>query len=143
MSKRTITEWFNTLPEPYRSQALANHDMSYIDYPEDGRADSLDEAIFLGFDWSETTEGRRYWTKAWHSATNTEINEPKTALDKQEGGSHYQLPIQPIEYIVKNNIPYREGNVIKYVTRHRAKNGAEDIKKAIHYLQMILEDYNT
>jgi hypothetical protein len=64
-----------------------------------------------------------------------------SSLDKQEGGEHYQLPIQPIEYIVKNYIPYREGNVIKYVTRHRSKNGAEDIKKAIHYLEMILEDY--
>lgn len=61
---------------------------------------------------------------------------------KQVGGSHYQLAIEPIDYIVKNDIPYREANVIKYVTRHRSKNGAEDIKKAIHYLEMILEDYN-
>ena len=64
-----------------------------------------------------------------------------SALDKQEGGQHYKLPIQPIEYIVKNGIKYREANVIKYVTRHANKNGAEDIKKAIHYLEMILEDY--
>ena len=64
-----------------------------------------------------------------------------SALDKQEGGKHYKLPIQPIEYIVKNAIPYREANVIKYVTRHASKNGAEDIKKAIHYLEMIAEDY--
>jgi len=62
-------------------------------------------------------------------------------LATQVGGSHYQLPIQPIDYIVKNNLGYREGNVVKYTTRHKTKNGAEDIKKAIHYLQMILEDY--
>jgi hypothetical protein len=62
--------------------------------------------------------------------------------EKQVGGNHYQLPIEPIDYIVKNDIPYREGNVIKYVTRHKKKNGAEDIKKAIHYLEMILKDYN-
>ena len=61
--------------------------------------------------------------------------------DKQVGGSHYQLPIQPVEYITKNNIPYMEGNVIKYVTRHRNKNGVEDINKAIHYLEMIKEMY--
>lgn len=61
---------------------------------------------------------------------------------KQEGGSHYQIPIQPIDYIVKNDIPYREANVIKYVTRHKKKNGAEDIRKAMHYLEMLLEDYN-
>lgn len=62
------------------------------------------------------------------------------ALDKQEGGSHYSdMAIQPVEYIAGNNIPYLEGNVIKYVSRHRAKNGVEDIKKAIHYLEMIKE----
>ena len=65
-------------------------------------------------------------------------------LDKQEGGSHYKdMPIQPIDYIVKNGLGFREGNVIKYVSRHQSKNGAEDIKKAIHYLEMILEDYDT
>ena len=61
---------------------------------------------------------------------------------KQVGGEHYQLPIQPIDYIVQNNLGYREGNVVKYVTRYKSKNGAEDIKKAIHYLEMILKDYN-
>jgi len=66
---------------------------------------------------------------------------PIGVLDTQVGGSHYQLPIQPIDFIVKNDISYREGNAIKYITRHKDKNGAEDIKKAIHYLQMILEEY--
>jgi len=65
------------------------------------------------------------------------------ALDKQEGGSHYKdMPIQPVEFIVANSIPYREANVIKYVARHATKNGVQDINKAIHYLEMILEtDY--
>jgi len=61
---------------------------------------------------------------------------------KQVGGEHYIMPIQPIEFIVKNNLPYREANVIKYVCRHRNKNGKQDIEKAIHYLEMILEEYN-
>lgn len=61
------------------------------------------------------------------------------STDRQEGGSHYQLPIQPIEYIYKNKLGYMEGNVIKYVTRHESKNGAEDLRKAIHYLEMLLE----
>jgi len=61
------------------------------------------------------------------------------ALDKQEGGSHYDLPIQPIEYIHKNNLGYIEGNIIKYATRHKVKNGAEDIKKIIHYCELLLE----
>lgn len=57
----------------------------------------------------------------------------------QVGGSHYQLAIQPVDYIHANKLTFLEGNVVKYVTRHRKKNGAEDVKKAIHYLQMILE----
>ena len=61
---------------------------------------------------------------------------------KQVGGDHYKLSIQPIDFIVKNNIPFREANVIKYVTRHREKNGRQDIEKAIHSLEMILEDYD-
>ena len=62
------------------------------------------------------------------------------ALEKQEGGNHYKLlEIQPVEYIHKNNIPYLEGNVIKYITRHRFKNGIEDLKKARHYIDLIIE----
>jgi len=68
--------------------------------------------------------------------------DPYIPAAKQIGGDHYMLPIQPIEYIVENDIPYREANVIKYVTRHAKKNGRQDIEKAIHYLEMILEDYD-
>ena len=62
-----------------------------------------------------------------------------SALNKQIGGSHYQTKIQPIDYILENQLGFIEGNVIKYVSRHRHKNGAEDIKKAIHYLEILLE----
>lgn len=64
------------------------------------------------------------------------------ALDTQVGGGHYKdMKIQPITFIVENDIPYREGNAIKYICRHKNKNGVEDIKKAIHYLEMIKEEY--
>lgn len=63
-----------------------------------------------------------------------------SALKEQAGGNHYKdLAIQPVEYIFHNRLPYLEGNVVKYVTRHNSKNGAEDIRKAIHYCQLILE----
>lgn len=63
-----------------------------------------------------------------------------TALNKQEGGNHYKdMKIQPVEFITANKIPYLPANVIKYVSRYTNKNGAEDIKKAIHYCQLILE----
>lgn len=58
----------------------------------------------------------------------------------QVGGSHYRdMAIQPAEFITKNSIDYLAGNVIKYVVRHKNKNGAQDIRKAIHYCQLILE----
>ena len=48
--------------------------------------------------------------------------------------------IEPISFIMRNGIPYAEGNVIKYVLRHDMKGGAEDIDKAIRYLEMIKEE---
>lgn len=65
-----------------------------------------------------------------------------SATAVQVGGNHYKdMPIQPIDFIVKNGIPFREANAIKHIVRHATKNGKQDIEKAIHYLQMILEDY--
>lgn len=63
-----------------------------------------------------------------------------SALDKQEGGNHYKnYAIQPVEFCQKNKLTYCESNVIKYVTRHRDKNGVDDINKAIHYLELLKE----
>lgn len=61
-------------------------------------------------------------------------------LEIQEGGSHYKnFSIQPVEFIHANGLGFLEGCVIKRVCRHRAKNGAEDLKKAIHELQLLLK----
>lgn len=63
-----------------------------------------------------------------------------SALTKQVEGSHYKgYSIQPIEYIYSNNIPFAEGSVIKYVTRWRDKGGVNDLKKAIHFLELLIE----
>lgn len=60
--------------------------------------------------------------------------------DKQVGGKHYKsMKIQPTDFIAANDIPFIEGNVIKYVCRHEFKNGKEDVLKAIHYLNLLLE----
>lgn len=79
------------------------------------------------------------------SSLNCEIkkeddDDKPTALDVQVGADHYkQQKIQPVEYIHANNIGFMEGNVIKYVTRHKLKNGKQDLEKAIHFLQMLIE----
>lgn len=65
------------------------------------------------------------------------------ATDKQVGGTHYKdLNIQPVEYILKNGLGFCEGNVIKYITRWRNKNGVEDLKKARHYIDILIEQNN-
>ena len=62
------------------------------------------------------------------------------SLTVQVGGTHYKdLPIQPVEYIYRNNVGFFEGNVIKYVSRWRSKGGVSDLKKARHYLDMLIE----
>jgi hypothetical protein len=63
-----------------------------------------------------------------------------TTLKTQIGGSHYKtMAIQPVEFIHKNNIGFIEGSVIKYVTRWRSKNGVEDLRKAKHFLEILIE----
>ena len=69
------------------------------------------------------------------------MSKEQRALKEQVGGQHYKgCKIQPVEYIHANGLDYLEGNVIKYITRHRTKGeGRKDIEKAIHYAQLILE----
>ena len=63
-----------------------------------------------------------------------------SALETQVDGSHYKkLKIQPIEYIHANGIGYMEGNVIKYVSRWKDKNGINDLEKARHYIDLLIE----
>ena len=67
------------------------------------------------------------------------FNHSSEALKVQVGGDHYKdCGIQPVEYIHANKLDYFEGNVIKYITRHRTKGqGKKDIEKVIHYAQLI------
>jgi hypothetical protein len=62
------------------------------------------------------------------------------ALDKQVAGNHYKdMQIQPIEYIHANAMGYMEGNVVKYISRWRKKNGMADLEKAKHYIELLIE----
>jgi hypothetical protein len=69
------------------------------------------------------------------------VRAANSALRTQVGGSHYNtLRIQPMEYILANNIRFPEGSVIKYVTRWQGKNGIEDLRKARQTIDVIIED---
>ena len=62
------------------------------------------------------------------------------ADDTQVGGSHYKdKTIQPLDYIIANDLLYLEVNVVKYISRWKNKNGVEDLKKAQHYLSKLIE----
>lgn len=89
---------------------------------------------------SEFSTCKSYDHVIWIKKESEVPQEPiARATDKQEGGNHYKTAIQPVDYIHANSLDFFEGNVVKYVTRHKKKNGAEDIRKAIHYLEMILQ----
>ncbi len=61
------------------------------------------------------------------------------ANDRQVGGQHYNTPIQHWDYVVANELGYFEGQITKYVTRWRSKNGLEDLEKARHFLDKLIE----
>ena len=62
------------------------------------------------------------------------------ALKNQVGGEHYKdCAIQPIEFIYFNNIPFLEANVIKYIVRWKEKNGVQDLEKAKHYIDLLID----
>ena len=63
-----------------------------------------------------------------------------SALNTQVQGTHYKgMGIQPIEYILANNLTYIEGCIVKYISRHRDKGKEQDIRKIIHYCELMLE----
>lgn len=123
--------------------------------------DFNDEAIYLNNNWMRASFDVRNMTVLWQRSTQPEElpfidDEPKSLNDqyaeieqvrqsawqKQEGGSHYKkLAIQPMEYALKNKLDYAQANVVKYVTRHADKNGKEDLLKAIHNIELMIEHY--
>lgn len=79
--------------------------------------------------------------------TYTQLTEPHpdgvSAYTVQVGGDHYKdMVIQPAEYCIRNNLPWAEGTIVKYVSRWRKKGGIEDLKKARHILDMLIENEN-
>ena len=64
----------------------------------------------------------------------------KSPLETQIGGVHYtKLAIQPMQYSMKNGLDPLQHTVIKYVTRFRDKAGIEDLEKAKHCIDMLIE----
>ena len=103
--------------------------VTFIDKPV-----AIYEKFIAGKDKSIVSDGMTEMSreKRWEWLTN--------AMNNQVGGTHYKdMKIQPVEFITANNLTFLEGNVVKYISRHHAKNGADDVKKAIHYCELILK----
>ena len=84
---------------------------------------------YMAYDWV-----------SWIFEPFEEDNNVEEGSNIQIGGDHYKkLKIQPTEFIHANEIPFIEGNIIKYVIRHRDKNGIEDLKKAKHYIDLLIK----
>lgn len=103
----------------------------------------------------DTFEALKEWAAPSMEAVKTEggLNAPDPAyakeraesvffqdpLEKQEGGNHYKsMKIQPVEFIHANNIPFIEGCIIKYAARWRNKGGISDLKKIIHFAELLI-----
>jgi hypothetical protein len=68
------------------------------------------------------------------------IEKESKALDVQVGGNHYKnMAIQPVEFTMKNNLNFCQGSVVKYISRYKFKNGLEDLKKAKHFIDLLIE----
>ena len=80
-------------------------------------------------------------TQPWRIALQ---NNEWSSKDTQVGGSHYKdMPLQPWEIIEKNNLDFWEGNALKYLLRYKSKNGAQDLEKAKHYIDYLIERENS
>lgn len=75
-----------------------------------------------------------------HWKRTNELMSSESALDRQEGGSHYKgYAIEPVEFCHRNNLSWCQANVVKYVVRFKDKGGQADLAKARHYLDMLEE----
>lgn len=95
-----------------------------------------------GYNWKDKDEYRepKPAVTPVDKGPKTEIRgEEPSASERQVGGDHYGDDLQPIDVIDSWGLDFYEGSALKYLARHRKKNGAEDIKKAIHYLELLLE----
>ena len=120
----------------------------YIGRHQKGFVDSLHDAQVYPFSQQVVNETSKHLEVLGVDSVITINNHDLVAVDLVKpqatqspvGGDHYKnLPIQPIEYTVKNNLSFLQGNIVKYVTRYKNKNGLQDLQKAKHYIDLIIQ----
>jgi hypothetical protein len=104
--------------------------------------DDLDDNLVSAYNRSLSHEAFMDWLSRRFTAQVESWIDSQSAspLRTQVGGSHYKdMAIQPVQFVHANGLDYLTGNVIKYVCRHKTKNGVQDLLKARHYLDLLLE----
>lgn len=72
--------------------------------------------------------------------TTKKVDEQNDPFKQQVGGDHYKsMTIQPVEFILANGLGFCEGNVIKYICRYKQKGGVQDLKKVVHYAELLIK----
>lgn len=94
----------------------------------------------LPTEWTDVVLGHQF-SQGYEYRPKPVVKEPiPKSLNVQVGGNHYKdMKIQPIEYIHANGLGFLEGNAIKYITRYKSKGGVQDLQKAKHYIEMLIE----
>jgi len=88
----------------------------------------------------------RQYLKAMEHHSNSkegknQLDSSSNPLSEQVGGSHYKtMKIQPIEFIMANDLDFCQGNIVKYVCRYKQKGGVEDLNKVIHYARLLIDN---
>jgi hypothetical protein len=121
-----INGWFGAEAGPVQEDTAGGRmDKNCVDNAH--KADWIREMNAMEHDCDEVRKDNRFELTGYPYMT-------------QVGGDHYsKYAIQPTEYIIKNKLNFCEGNVVKYVTRWRDKGGVDDLKKAKHYIDMLIE----
>ncbi len=129
------TELNNDYHVPYglTGTVLENNEAPYVEW---------DEKVKNGHD-ADRKGKDGYCKSQYEDCLELVEDEPKSsnsAYDTQVGANHYKsMKIQPMEYALANDLNLAQGNVVKYVSRYKAKNGKEDLEKAIHCIQLLIE----
>ena len=121
------------------------------------RSDSFyDDAIWLDNQWMKAQFNVSCMEVKWQRPTQPEelpfvsLNDQYAEIEKvrqsewskQVGGNHYKsMKIQPAQFALENKLDYCQANAIKYICRHEYKNGKEDLEKAKHYIDLLIEHH--
>jgi hypothetical protein len=130
-----INGWFGTEAGPVQEDSAGGRmDKNCVDNAH--KADWIREMNAMEHDCDEVRKDNRFNLTGWPY----EVEGPAKPYSQQVGGSHYsKYAIQPVEYIVANGLNFCEGSIIKYVTRWRDKGGKQDLMKAKHFIDLLIE----